>query len=283
MGGPNRGVFDEQISAVPFLHASDLTVRLGGKTIVDGVSLELQRGKLTAIVGPNGSGKTTLLRALTGELPLAGGSVTIDGQPVINHTRAPKATARWRAVLPQNSNLAFGFSVLQVVLMGRAPHSKSSNPERDHQIAREALVRVDCIHLADRLFPTLSGGEKQRVQAARVLAQLHEALENGTPCLLFLDEPTNHLDPGHQFALLSVAREVTQAGAATLLILHDLPQTRIVADDVVILDNGRTAASGPPAVALTPGIIETVFHIRSKLVEIEGAEHLVLLGECAQP
>ena len=231
------------------LEAHSVSYRVGQAVLVDGVSLTLARGEVLALVGPNGAGKSTLLRLLAGDLSPGGGEVALDGRPLSAYR--PGELARLRAVMPQQTVLQFAFTALEVVLMGRNPHLRGREADRDLAIAEAAMAGTDCLHLADRSYPTLSIGEQQRVTLARVLAQ-------ETPVLL-LDEPTASLDIRHQELVLQVARERATGGAAVLAVLHDLNLAAAYADRVAVLSRGRLAACGAPWDVLTEGLLSEVF------------------------
>lgn len=239
------------------LAARDITVRIGGRPIVDNVTARVEPGKVLAVLGPNGAGKSTLLRVLSGEIEPCSGGVTLDGTPV---TRANNRDhARRRGVMPQSSALNFPFTALEVVLMGRIPHqSRGVESRRDVEIASAALRRADVRHLAERSYPTLSGGEQQRVHFARVLAQIWDAPADGGRYLL-LDEPTSSLDLAHQHETLSIARRLASDGAGVAAVLHDLNLAAEYADEIMLLKNGRLHAEGSPASVLTSRNIEEVY------------------------
>lgn len=234
----------------------DVTVRIGDATLIAGVSAEVRPTRLTAVVGPNGAGKTTLLRAASGELTPSAGTVRLDDRPL--PTVPEQAQARRRAVLPQDSHLPFSFSVLEVVLMGRAPHVQGREAPEDWAIAEAALDAVDMGDFADRDFPTLSGGEQQRVHLARALAQVWTAPDDGHRSLL-LDEPTASLDLAHQQNVLRTARAFADEGAGVLAILHDLNLAAQFADHVVVMNDGRVYTQGAPDAVFTPPCIHDVF------------------------
>jgi iron complex transport system ATP-binding protein len=234
------------------LVARDLTYRVGSRALVAGVSLEVREGEVVAVVGPNGAGKSTLLRLLAGDLAPSGGEVLLDGRPLASYR--PTALALRRAVMPQNTALAFAFAALEVVLMGRHPHLRGGGESaHDLAVAREMMARTDTLDLADRTFPTLSGGEQARVTLARVLAQ--EAP------LLLLDEPTAHLDPRHQHTTLALARATADAGGAVLAVLHDLNLAAVYADRVALFAQSRLVALGPPGQVPTAERLSDVFGI----------------------
>lgn len=249
VGHPDQPSQPSQPSRV-VLEARDLVVRLGGATILDGVDVAVRGGELLALVGPNGAGKSTLLAALTGDLTPARGEVLLNGERV---SGIPVATlARERAVLSQQHQLSFGFRVSEVVRMGRAPWHRTPAEDRDDRVVAASMVRTDVDHLAERVFPSLSGGEQARASLARVLAQ--EAR------VLMLDEPTAALDIRHQESALRVAREAAQAGCAVIVVLHDLSLAASYADRICLLADGRVAADGSPTDVLTSERVSAVYH-----------------------
>lgn len=239
------------------LEAHHLSFKIRQKTLLDNVSFDLQPGELLAVIGPNGAGKSTLLRLLCGELQPGGGEIRLLGRPLAKWQVAEQAQIR--AVLPQSSSLAFPFTALEVVLMGRTPHNNGVNRHQDSEISMAALHHLGIVHLAEQLYPTLSGGERQQVQLARVLAQIWDS---GTKPgrLLFLDEPTNSLDLAHQHNSLRIARDFARAGTAVLAILHDLNLAAQYADRVMMLKAGRLVQIGRPEVVFTDGNILDVFN-----------------------
>jgi iron complex transport system ATP-binding protein len=238
------------------LTLSNITVQIGGATLIHQVDLTVEPGTLTAVVGPNGAGKTTALRVASGELAPSSGTVLMDGTSLA--ARSNREVARRRAVLAQQSHLRFAFPVLQVVLMGRTPHLNGAETARDWQIAESALAAVGLVDFAERSFPTLSGGEQQRVQLARALAQIWTPPSSGNRYLL-LDEPTASLDLAHQHRVLTTAAQRAQDGVGVLAILHDLNLAAQYADQVVMLRDGQVYESGAPAEVLTPSAVQSVF------------------------
>ena len=220
------------------------------RRLVDAVSLELAAGECMALVGPNGAGKSTLLRLLAGDLHPTAGTVTLDGVSLSSH--AIRDLAVRRAVLPQQTLLQFAFTVREVVAMGRAPHDDEPLGSRGLRAMVDwAMERTETLTIAERRFPTLSGGEQGRVSLARVLAQ-------DTPILL-LDEPTAALDIRHQQLVMEVARELAGEGAAVLAVLHDLNLAAAYADRIAVLSRGRLAAVGTPWETLTESLLAEVF------------------------
>lgn len=236
------------MTAEPLLEARDLSHTVGGRPIVEHVSLRIVPGRFYALVGPNGAGKSTLLRLLAGDLRPSAGTVLLRGRPVT--TYPPEELARLRAVLSQRTVLQFAFTVRQVVEMGRAPYARSTSRSADEVAVERALQRTGLHPFAARLYPTLSGGEQELAQLARVLAQ-------ETP-LLFLDEPTSSLDLARQALLLEIVDQLRSGGVAVVAVVHDLALAS-VADEVWLLTGGRLVASGPPLTVLTPQRLSSAF------------------------
>lgn len=237
------------------LRARGLSVdRRGGasghaRRVLEAVDFDVVAGEVVALVGPNGAGKSTLLAALAGELTPSEGSVELDGRGLDHWTALDMA--RRRAVLPQSHTVGFPFTAREVVAMGRAPWVRTARGERDDEVIAAAMASADVGHLAARSFPTLSGGERARVALARVLAQ--------DTATLLLDEPTAALDLGHQEAVLRLAAERATAGAAVVVVLHDLGIAAAYADRVAVLESGRVAADGPPREVLTTELLSRVY------------------------
>jgi len=240
------------------ISASDLTVRAGTNLLLDRVSLEVARGEILAVVGPNGAGKTTLLRVLAGDCAPDGGEVRLGGRPLGEWTFRQRA--RRRAVASQESALEFPFTAFEVVLMGRTPHIDHAERASDQQIAACALAAVGLAGFAGRMYPTLSGGEKQRTHLARALAQIWEP---ATERYLLLDEPTASLDIAHQHEILRVARRLAGQGVAVVAVVHDLNLAAEYADRMLLLESGRVLARGTPAAVLTEPNIRAAFGVDS--------------------
>lgn len=225
------------------LEAEGVYYQTGRLCLTQDVSLKLNPGELVAIIGPNGAGKSTLLRLLTGYLTPSQGECRLMGKRLSEW--CPHALARTRAVMRQHSELAFPFSVRDVVTMGRFPYGKA----RQHEAIEQVMVRTECVSLANRDYRQLSGGEQQRVQLARVLVQLWQPepeAQHHTKWL-FLDEPTSALDLYHQQQTLRLLKQLTQElNFNVCCVLHDLNLAALYADRVVLLHQGKLVAQGTP-------------------------------------
>jgi iron complex transport system ATP-binding protein len=226
----------------------------GGTLVLDDVSTTIPRGGLVGILGPNGSGKTTLLRILAGLLRPSQGSVSLDGADLRTVPRA--SVARRMAMVPQETQLAFEYTVLEMATMGRYPHLGAFEIEgpEDLEIAREALRATGTDHLASRLFNTLSGGEKQRVVIAGALAQ--------APEILLLDEPTASLDLAYQLEIRSILRTLNRDRDLTIVVsTHDLNFAASLCRELVLLHQGRVLASGPTETMLEASLIRQLYGV----------------------
>ena len=224
------------------------------KLALEGVSLSLARGEILSVLGPNGAGKTTLLRVLAGVVAPSAGEVLLFDAPLATLTR--NEVAEKVAVVRQAEPTGFGFSVRDVVMMGRAPHQGGwmRPSHEDERIVNDAIARLDLAELASRPVRELSGGEARRVAIARAFAQ--------TPEVLLLDEPGAFLDVRHQIALYErLANEVKESNLACLVVMHDLHMAAQYSHRVALLDAGKLAAIGTPAEVLTEARVRDVFGV----------------------
>lgn len=230
----------------------NLSVRYGRKTVIDGLDIDALPGALTAIVGPNGSGKSTLIKAICGDLPYDGTIALND----IDVSRAqPSELAAVRGVLPQASTLAFPFHAIEVVKIGL-----TSGTEADHEgRANAALARVGLAGYANRFYQELSGGEQQRVQLARVLAQVWAPATATGPNWLILDEPVSSLDIAHQLQVMRIAQNFAHAGGGVVAVMHDLNLTGLFADQVLVMAEGQVLAAGHPVDVMTDEVLSCAY------------------------
>lgn len=234
------------------LTASGLSYLLGTRWLIDDISLTLRPGELVSLIGPNGAGKSTLLRLLTGFLTPQRGSCVLNDQPLAEWSAA--RLSQQRAVMRQQSSMAFPLRVTDVVAMGRAPWPGSALP-----VVKKVMALTGCDGLAGRDYLQLSGGEQQRVQLARALAQLWR--EDGPQGWLFLDEPTSALDLYHQQHLLRLLSQLTkQYSLSVCCVLHDLNLASLWSDRVMLLAEGKLVAEGSPAEVLDEATLTRWYH-----------------------
>lgn len=253
------------------LRTEDVHFAYGEAPVLRGVTLEVPAGGFAAILGPNGSGKTTLLRLLAGTLKPGRGRITLDGTDTRTISRG--ALARRMAVVPQETQLAFDYTVLEVVLMGRYPHLGAFEIEgpRDIAIARDALDATGTRALENRPFATLSGGEKQRVIIAAALAQIATAADP----ILLLDEPTAALDLGYQLEVVALLRDLRRRMPMTVLIsTHDLNFASSLSRTLVLLKAGTVLAAGPIDDVLTVDHIRLLYGVDAEVHRHAATGHL---------
>ena len=228
----------------------------GAPLVVDGVTVRLEHGALVGILGPNGSGKTTLLRLLSGTRRPSSGRVRLGDRPL--DTLSRREVAQQIAVVPQETELAFEYTAIEIVLMGRHPHLGVFTVEgpTDIRIAQEALEATGTRHLEQRMFHELSGGEKQRVVIAAALAQSAD--------LLLLDEPTASLDLGYQLDISSLLRRLNHDHRVTMAIsTHDLNLAASICRELVMMRDGHVIAAGPTAEVLTPEHVKALYDVEA--------------------
>ena len=230
----------------------DIHVTLGRAEILRGLDFGARPGAITAIVGPNGSGKSTLIKALTGEIA-ATGRMELNGRDI--HALQPWELAAIRAVQSQSTTVAFPFTVIEIVRMGHSAGPWAAEPG----IPEAALARLGLAHYAHRFYHELSGGEQQRAQLARVLAQVWHPRPDGAPAWVLLDEPVSSLDIGHQFVVMDLLAEYAGQGGGVITVMHDLNLTAIYADHVVLMKDGAVLAHGTPAEVLTDATLSRAY------------------------
>lgn len=227
-----------------------VTARYPGTTIaaVDGISFEVPRGAITAVVGPNGSGKSTLVRALLRRIALESGRITVDATSIADIP--PLDFARRVAFVTQREDTTFARTVRDYVALGRYPHGDVSTVAARGAIDA-AIARAGVGSLTDRSIDALSGGEWQRVRIARALAQEGDAL--------VLDEPTAFLDVAHEMQVFELLEHVATSGVAVLLVSHQLNLVARFATNIVLLHRGRVAVAGSPADIMRGEVLERVY------------------------
>jgi iron complex transport system ATP-binding protein len=250
------------------LEAHAAAVDLGGRRVLNDISLRFDAGKLSAVIGPNGAGKSTLLRVLAGLQRLTAGSVTLDGIDLSSIQR--RVLARRLSFVPQSTQFPFAFTVREVVATGRNPHLGRFQRETDldRECIEEAFVLTDMVHLKNRLVTELSGGERQRVMIARSLATKAE--------IVLLDEPTANLDPSHAIDILDLCDSLTEKGILVALTTQDLSMAVRYADRMALMKTGTVVAAGTRDEVLTDVTLHSVFGVRTAwAVTAAGEQELV--------
>lgn len=237
---------------MPELAVKNLDVFYGPRQILHAVNFHVESGAIYGVLGPNGSGKTTLIKAMSGVVRPRAGEIHLNGDRL---DRMPhQKLARTVAVVPQITRIEFSFTAFEVAAMGRNPYQGRIGFDsiEDEKIVVESMKDTDCLHLKDRVFNELSGGEAQRVILARCLAQKCR--------LLLLDEPTSHLDIKYQSEIFHLLRRLRRDREITILIsTHDLNLAAMFCDRVLLIKDGQRAAEGQPAAVITDESVRSVF------------------------
>ena len=242
------------------ISARGISVSFGHRRILDDINLDIKSGQVTSLLGPNGAGKSTLLKLLSGEIE-SDAHVSYFG--IDREEWEPQQLARHLGFLPQHSTLSFPFLACEVVELGAIPLELPNRETKE--LALASMEQADVAHLARRPYPSLSGGEKQRVHLARVLTQLYLA---GDKKILMLDEPTSALDLAHQHNTLSIARALADDhNTAVIVVLHDLNLAAQYSDRIAILSEGKLVADGTPKMAINSDLIEKVYGYKTVISE----------------
>lgn len=250
------------------LLVDSVTVELGSRAVVRDVSLQVQPGELLVLLGPNGAGKSSLLGAMAGENATASGRIAVAGRPLSQWR--PADLARHRAVMPQRVDVNFPLTVEDVLKLGRPPEPVA----RSAPILRELLDRLDISHLRHRRVPGLSGGEQQRVQLARVLAQIWDS---PGPVVLLLDECTSALDPSHQQQVFWLLRRLSrERGYAILTVVHDLNLAARYGDRLLLMREGSGYCDDIPERALTAETLREVYDLNARVMMLPEGYPMVI-------
>jgi len=229
--------------------------------VFEDINLFVKKGDVICILGPNGCGKTTLIKCLNGLLKLNSGEISLNGQNI--YSISTNELAKQIGYIPQGHNPVFPFTVLDVVLMGRAPHlsSLSSPTQKDYDIALKALKKMNILHMMHKPYTELSGGEKQLVFFARILAQ--------KPNILLLDEPTSHLDFGNQIKTLKIINEMAKEGLSVIMSSHFPDHAFISADKVAIMKGKNIIDFGTPEEVVNEKNLEKAYGIKVKILDYD--------------
>lgn len=252
----------------------DLLWKYGDETILDGISLEINKGKFYSILGPNGSGKTTLLKNMLKILSPEKETIYIADTDIYRINA--KEMAKKVGSVPQDTSVDFDFSTLDIVLMGRTPYLKrfEVEGEKDLQLAREAMEMTDTWRFKDKSIKSLSGGERQRVIVARAIVQQTE--------ILLLDEPISHLDIHHQVELLDTVHNLCRDRRITVgAVLHDLNMAAQYSDYLILLHGGKIVCIGTPEEVMTKEVIEKVYQMECCIIKnpVTNKPHVIPIGK----
>jgi len=233
-----------------------------GKTVLRALSLEIEPGTVTAILGPNGAGKTTLLHLALGWLAPQSGQVRLNGRPLSHYSR--RELGHWIALVPQSERIPFEYSIMEYVLLGRAPYLAPLDMPgaEDCRIGAQVIEQVGLSHLNGRAITTLSGGERQLALIARALAQ--------QPRLLLLDEPTSHLDLANKVRLLKLMQELAARGVTLLLTTHEPDVAAAIATHLVLMRDGQVYQTGPLPQVFTAEHLSATYNVTVKVTQVDG-------------
>ncbi|BBN82192.1 hemin import ATP-binding protein HmuV [Pseudoalteromonas sp. A25] len=236
------------------LSCQHLSIQRGQKRILENVNFTLKEGEFTVLLGENGAGKSTLLSAICGDIPFTG-NILLEGKAL--YAMDDHALATKRAVLLQNNRINFAFSAAQLIAMGRYPYNESM--QQQAEVVNQIIEQLSLEQLASRDVTALSGGEFQRVQFARCLAQLNAHKSSTQSKLMLLDEPTSALDMHHQHLTLSKAKAFARQGNTVVAVLHDLNLTSLYADRVLLLNKGKLSHDGKPQDVLQHSVLQPIY------------------------
>lgn len=241
------------------ISTENLSVSYQNKNVLKNIRAEIEKGKITVLLGTNGSGKSTLLKAISGILPFKEGSIYLDGKEMSSQSK--RSIAKQLAMLPQISEASLDMTVYELVEQGRFPHvgPLKMMQKQDHKAIISALEDTNLLQYQDHSLDELSGGERQRAWLALSLAQQTETL--------LLDEPTTFMDIHHQISFLNLVNKLNKEENKTIvMVLHDINQALAYADQIIVLKDRRIYSSGVPSDVITPDLLLNVFHIKASLV-----------------
>jgi len=246
------------------LNARNVTYAIGGQKLIEDITLEFKSGELTMIMGQNGAGKSTLLKVLAGSIRDHSGEVIMFQRSIDSYSELQ--LAQTRAVLSQHYDITFPISVDEVTMMGRYPYFKNTPREEDFHICSEAMKMLGVYELRERDFNSLSGGEAQKVQMARVLSQIWQ--EDGQEHkILFLDEPVSNLDLHYQHFILRTAKQYASKGTIVIAVLHDINLASLYADRIVFMKSGRVVKTYSSDEPIEKEVLSEVFAVCAEIIQ----------------
>lgn len=246
------------------LQVQNIQFKVGNIHLLKDISFEVTEGEFVAILGPNGAGKSTLLKQVAGQTQIQSGHIFWKGQPLNDICK--KVLSKQRAVLTQQTQVAFDFSVESVTMMGRYPHFENIPSEKDHQAVHHCLKSTEMNSYCERSILSLSGGEQQRTHIARVWAQLYSEKQNSLdPKILLLDEPLNNLDIRHQHNILQESAKYAKKGNIVLAVLHDINLAAMYASKILLLKKGQILALGTPEEVLQEDLLSECYDFPARV------------------
>ena len=250
------------------LEINSIYFKIKDKLILDDISLNVKSGDMVSIIGPNGSGKTTMLKAISNEISINNGKINFLNRDILDWDL--NEFANKKAVLSQSNNLVFPFSVIDIVKMGRFPLTDKGSQIEENNLCKKILNIFDLNDYVNQNYITLSAGEKQRVQLARVIAQIWS--DDYSKKILILDEPTSYLDIKHQYLLFKFLKELNKKGLTIIMVLHDLNHALSNSNKIAVLKDSKLISFGKTKNIITEDLIKNVFEIDLKLINYEGSD-----------
>ncbi|MGL5353433.1 MAG: ABC transporter ATP-binding protein [Clostridium sp.] len=243
------------------IEINNVSKKYGSKTVVDNVSFNIERGKITSLIGPNGAGKSTILSMITPIGTRNGGEVIIEGKPL--EKWEPKELAKKVAVLKQSNNISVRLTIKELVEFGRFPYCEGRLKEEDKRFVNEALEYMSLIDIQNRYLDELSGGQRQRAYIAMVIAQNTE--------YIFLDEPLNNLDIKHSVEMMQVLRGLVEnLNKTVVIVMHDINFASCYSDNIVVMKHGKLAKVAKANEVITKEILEDIYEIDFDIRDING-------------
>lgn len=256
---------------------TSVSAKIGNTLLLENINMHIRSGELIVLLGPNGAGKSTLLKVCAGDIPSSEGIVTLNNKLLSLFTAKELATLR--AVMTQSYEMVFSFSVEEVIAMGCVLYEHQISYAMQQDIIKEVMEILQITHLAKRQFTTLSGGEQQRTQLARVLAQLWYPQDCQATRYLFLDEPTSSLDIKYQYEVLKVAKKITEKNIAVVAVVHDLSLACCFADHLILLQDGKIITEGKPEQVLQPTTLDEVYGIKGQYIQYSSTSQASVVFE----